>query len=562
MNRTPQRVNRFLWGLFSFLLFINAPDVKASEGRELYLRHCSGCHHPERIGYHGPPLLPFFLKDLSDRDVERIIRQGIPSAPLKPSFPLLSDEEIKAIIAYLRKEPGSVSWSEEDINKSLQVFELKTEYPGPGDIKNLTVFVERGTNSIWVMEGGKVIKKAPFSNIHGGIKFTYGGDFFVPSKDGWIGRYDLKKRGFSLKVRPCIYMRNISLSRDERYLMASCGLPGSIVILSPETFKPLKVIPMDGKINALYELYSRDEAVFTLRDRPIIGLLDTKTLNVKYLSIDEPLDGFFIDPFEEFVIGSSRGGQRLGVYSLKDGSKAFDAPIESMPHLFSASWWYNKGAFYFATPHTKAPYITVWKFYEWAFIKKIETGGEGFLIRTNPATPYLWLDNGSDELVLIDKKELSIKRLIPVKGKKVNHTEVSPDGRLAYVSLYDREGYLILYDGVTLREIKRFEARLPGGKYNYVNKSRRFVLSQLGREVFMEKCWGCHHPEREAFGPSFQWIANRRDEALLKAYLIEPERYYSALGYKRSVMPKIDLNEWEIRALVSFIKESRYAQDD
>jgi len=564
IKRRYRRVKGFFGGLFFlFVILINSPGANASEGRELYLRHCSGCHHSERIGYYGPPLLPPFLKSLSDKDLERIIRHGIPQAPLKPSFPMLGSEETKAIIAYLREEPHSVNWTEEDINKSLQVFELKKEYPGLKDIKNLTVVVERGRDSIWVMEGAELLDKAQFSNIHGGIKFTYGGDFFVPSKDGWIGRYNLKKRGFSLKVRPCIYMRNISLSRDEEYLIASCGLPSSIVILSPETLRPIKVLQLDGKINAIYELSTRDEAIFTLRDRPVIGLLDTKKdFNLRYLSIDEPLDSFFIDPFEEYVIGSSRGGKRLAVYSLKDGSKVFDVPIEGMPHLFSASWWYNKGFFYFATPHTKAPYITVWRMYEWAFIKKIDIGGEGFLIRTNSATPYLWLDNGSDELVLIDKRELSIKKLIPVKGKKVTHTEVSHDGRLAYVSIYDKDGYLLLYDGVTLKEIKRYEARLLGGKYNYVNKSRRYNLFQLGREVFMEKCWGCHHPEREAFGPSFQWIVNRRDESLVKAYLMEPERYYSALGYKRSVMPRIGLNEREVKALISFVKEYPYAQDD
>ncbi|GAB4418054.1 MAG: dihydro-heme d1 dehydrogenase [Thermodesulfovibrionales bacterium] len=545
------------------LCFSISSAVTTSERRDLYLRYCSRCHHPDRIGYYAPPLLPIFLKGLSNGDIERIIKEGIPSAPLKPSFAGLSNEEIKALISYLREESEEVKWTEDDIKKSLEVFEIDKGPLRVKDINDLTVVVERGRNSLWIMEGSEIIDSVVFGNVHGGIKFTSQADrFFIPSRDGWIGRYDLNRRGIFGRVRACIYMRNIALSRGEEYLMASCILPSSIVVLSPETLRPLKVFPVDGKINALYELYSTDGAVFTLRDRPLIGILDTKTLNVKYLRIEQPLDGFFIDPFEEYVIGSSRGGKRLGVYSLRDGSKVFDAPLEGMPHLFSVSWWYNKGSFYFATPHTKLPYITVWRMYDWSFIKKIETGGEGFLVRTNPNTPYLWIDNGSDELVLIDKRELSIKKLIPVKGKKVTHTEISPDGRLAYVSIYDGDGYLILYDGVTLREIKRIEARFPSGKYNFVNKSRRLDLSQLGREVFMEKCWGCHHPSHEAFGPSLSWIAKNRERALIKTFLLDPQKTYSALGYTRNVMPRIELRERELEALISFIKGSADAKDD
>lgn len=549
--------------LFPFLFLFFTSISSASQGEELYRIYCSRCHHPERIGYYAPPLLPFFLKNLSDRDIEGIIKEGIPSAPLKPSFPSLNGDEIKAIVSYIRKEPQSIKWMEDDIKKSIEVFNNKKEPLVPENINNLTIVVERGKNSVWVMEGEKIMDRFEFGNIHGGIKFTSdGGRFFIPSRDGWIGRYDLDKGGLLGKVRACVYMRNISLSRDDRYLLASCLLPNSIVLFSSDTLKPLKTILIEGKINALYELQSRDKAVFTFRDMPLIGILDTRTFNVEYLKIDEPLEGFFIDPFEDYVIGSSRGGKTLNVYSLSDGSKVFEYPLESMPHLFSVSWWYNKGSFYFSAPHTKSSYVSIWRMYDWMFIKKIDIGGEGFLVRTNPNTPYLWVDNGTDEIVLIDKKDLSLKKIVPVKGKKVTHTEISSDGRLAYISIYANDGYLVLYDSASLKEITKISARFPAGKYNFVNKSRRFNLSQLGREVFMEKCWGCHHPFREAFGPSFQWIIKNRDEEVVRSYLLNPLEASESVGYGRNVMPKIPLTDREIESVLSFMKESENAQDD
>lgn len=551
--------------LFSFLIFGIAVASSASDGKELFLKYCSACHHPERIGYYAPPLLPPFLSKLSDKDIARIIREGIPSAPLKPAFSSMEEREIKSIVDFLRSRPMAIRWDADDISRS---FSASGENKAPirlKDMHNLIVVVERGDNRVWLMEGEDVLDKFRYENIHGGIKFTSDGRrFFIPSRDGWIGRYDMDKGALYGRVRACVHMRNISLSRDGRYLIASCLLPGAIAVLDSDTLMPAakKLIPMEGKINALYELNLRDEAVFTFRDLPLIGILNTKGFEVRYLKIDKPLEGFFIDPFEDYVVGSSKGGKILRAYSLKDGLKVFEYPIESMPHLFSASYWYSKGSFYFAAPHTKGSYVSVWKMYDWGFEKKIDIGGEGFLVRTNANTPYLWVDNGTDELVLIDKRDLTIRKITPVNGKKVTHTEISADGRIAYISIFDSDGYLLLYDTATLKELKRIPARLLAGKYNFVNKSRRFDIAQLGNEVFRVKCWGCHHQTREAFGPSFQWIIKNRDEALIRAYILDPAGTHKALGFERSVMPRLGLQEREVRAIMSFIKEYADAQDN
>src|SRR3990170_1630792 len=44
----------------------------------------------------------------------------------------------------------------------------------------------------------------------------------------------------------------------------------------------------------------------------------------------------------------------------------------------------------------------------------------------------------------------------------------------------------------------------------------------LGETVFDAKCMGCHHPEVKAFGPSFRWIASRRNPAEIYAYIVSP----------------------------------------
>ncbi|MFN3598494.1 MAG: cytochrome D1 domain-containing protein [Aquificaceae bacterium] len=158
---------------------------------------------------------------------------------------------------------------------------------------------------------------------------------------------------------------------------------------------------------------------------------------------------------------------------------------------------------------------------------------------------------------LIDKRSLEVKRIVPSEGKRATHTELSGDGRYAYISVYERDGSLVIYDGVSLKRLKEYPADMPAGKYNFINKSRSFDSAQLGYQVFMEKCWGCHHTTRQAFGPPLKWSAQNRDKALIMAQILDPANTYGLLGYGRNAMPSINLKEEELKALLNFMEVLR-----
>ena len=533
-----------------------SPFLFAEEGETLYKKHCAVCHGENRLGKIAPPLLPLFLKKKTDEKLFRIIKNGLPATQM-PSFKDLSNNEIKKIISYIRK-PADVKWSEKEIKKSINLSNSKPKNLGIKNIKNLVAVVEQGKGKVWIMENKKILDKFNFKNVHGGIKYSSDGKkLFVPSRDGWIGRYDIKEGKFYGKVRACIYQRNIAVSRDGEYIISSCWLPEKIVILSADTLNPVKEFELKGKISAVYELHKKDSAIFTFRDMPYLGIIDLNSFKIKYIDLKEPFEDFFIDPFEEYVVGSSRHGTVLSVIDLDTFNYIFNYKMEGMPHLASATFFYKDGKFFFATPHITKPFITIWQMYNWKFDRKVKINGNGFFVRTHPETPYLWTDNGEDKIVLIDKNDFSIKEKQTVKGKRVIHTEFNGDGNIAYISVYDRDGALILYDSITLKEIKRYPASIPIGKYNFVNKSRQYLPVLLGREVYMAKCWGCHNPTTQAFGPSFKKIAQTRTPEYIKAQIITPEHISKILGYQRNAMPKLKLSEEEIEALVSFIMEQK-----
>ncbi len=547
--------------LFFSLLFANEfliHDLEAKgivdQGRDNYYKYCARCHGMQREGISAPPLLPPFIKKLSDERLAHIIKHSLPQT-LMPKFDYLSDETIHEIVDFLRRPAKKIHWSKKDIENSLYLYKNPKKDLHIKDIANVTLVVERGANRVWVMEDESVLDRFPFSDVHGGLKYTLDGkNFYVPTRNGWIGHYSLANGRLEKKVRACVSLRNISLSRDAKYLFATCLLPQMVVVFDRKSLKPQKLYRVKGKISALYELYSKDEAIFTLRDKPYLYKVDTKSLRFKKLSLDKPIEDFFIDPFEEYLIGTTRHGKDLRVYAIDSLKEVFHAPIEGMPHLFSATYWYRDGKFYFATPHLRKPYITIWQMYDWKLVKKIDVGGDGFFVKTHPQSRYLWVDNGSDQLVLVDKESYRLKKLVPRSGKRFIHTEFSGDGRYAYLSIYEPDGDLLVWQTDTFKELKDYPANVPVGKYNFINKNRKFYPMLFGMSIFKEKCWGCHHQTAMAFGPPFSQIAKKRSDDEMMAQILDPEHTYKLLGYRRNSMPAFKLSPKELRSIVDYIK--------
>ncbi len=530
--------------LFFLFLFSFAQD-----GRSLYLQHCADCHHERRIGKTAPPLIPEFLRKKSYKDLFEVIRKGIPATTM-PAFRHLSKEQIDSIIAYITSPADEISYTVRDIERSHTKLKREPKNLSINNLKNLVVAVDKGAHRILLLEGTKVLDSFSFKNVHGGVKFSED-RFFVPARDGHVVVYSLTEGRPLYQVRACVYMRNIALS-PKGVLIASCILPPKAVLLNTD-LKPIKEIKLPARPGAVYELSSKDGFVLTFRDLPKVAFISEEG-KVTYRDIDLALEDFFIDPFEKFIVGSSRTERKLSVYRLDTLEKVFEKEV-AMPHLFSAGFWYSGGNFYFATRHIGSPLVSIWKLYDWELVKSVDTGSEGFFVRTSPAVPHLWIDNGDGIFTLLDKRTLRVEKIRITDSGVATHVEFTPDGRFAYLSVVGKESGLLIYNPLTLKPVGKVEAKYPAGKYNYVLKSRKFYPYLLGYEVFMNKCWGCHHQREEAFGPPFRWIAKNRTEAQIVSQMLNPEETSKLLGYRRNAMPRIPLTPEEVEALIAYIKE-------
>ena len=83
------------------------PALAGNSGRAVYLNHCASCHREDRSG--SPPEFPSLAqvsKRLPEAQLQRIVRSGNGRMPSFGS--VLGDDEIKAVLAYLRKPDDSI----------------------------------------------------------------------------------------------------------------------------------------------------------------------------------------------------------------------------------------------------------------------------------------------------------------------------------------------------------------------------------------------------------------------------------------------------------------------
>ena len=131
-----------------------------------------------------------------------------------------------------------------------------------------------------------------------------------------------------------------------------------------------------------------------------------------------------------------------------------------------------------ATTNLKDAVVSGIDMKEWKSVGAIAVNGPGFFLRSHDATPYAWVDAmnspAKDTLQVIDKRTLTVvKAVTPAPGKTAAHVEFDRYGKYALVSVWERDGAIVVYDAATLAEVKRIPASRPVGKYNVWNKVTR-----------------------------------------------------------------------------------------
>jgi len=512
-------MKKIITTLFIALLSLNT--AQANNTTQNFKTHCASCHGENRLGLMGPALLPENLKRLRKKAAHKTITQGR-AATQMPSFKeKLNKEEIQSLVDYIYTPLDEIpTWDIKDIWASQIIYSDAQNLPEKpvwnADPMNLFLVVELGDHHVTLLNGDTFEPIHRFPSrfaLHGGPKYSPEGRFvYFGSRDGWVTKYDIYNLKVVAEVRVGINMRNVAVSNDGRYIIAGNYLPHTLVILSATDLSPLKIIPVidkkgnSSRVSAVYDAAPRNTFIAALKDlkeiweisyedNPPMGFgkwmhdyredsgenvgepRHKEKFPIRKIKTDDYLDDFFFNQTYELIIGTTR--EKKGqVIDLDLGRVTHSLESMGMPHLSSGITWQYKGKTILATPNIKESFVSIIDMETWKTIKKIETLGPGFFMRSHENSPYAWVDvffgPNKEAVHVIDKSTLEIvKTLRPAPGKNAAHVEFDKTGEHALLSIWDMDGAVIVYDAKTLKEIKRLPMKKPSGKYNVNNKITR-----------------------------------------------------------------------------------------
>ncbi len=507
----------YLFSIFFGIVATPALAGGATDVPALYIQHCGECHGPTRLGAVGPALLPQNLKRLRKKAAFKVVRNGRPATQMPPLGEQLRDAQIQALVDFIYTPLKEIpAWGMAEIKASQLVYHKPGELPDrplfDADVSNLFMVVELGDHHATLLDGDAFapIHRLPTRfALHGGPKWAEGGRYiYFASRDGWISKFDVFNLKYVAEVRAGINTRNLAVSHDGRYVMVANYLPHTLVVLDARELSPLKVIEarndrgQTSRVSAVYTADPRSSFVAALKDIPEVWEINyedepppgfsgwvhdyrkdsgdahrEEPFPVRRIKVKGYLDDFFLTQEYDRIIGTSRDGSGQ-VVDLDLKRAVGKIALPGMPHLSSGITWQYQGRTVLATPNIKEGLVTIIDTDTWEVVKRIETRGPGFFMRSHENSPYAWVDvffgPHKDLMHVIDKKKLEIvKTLRPAPGKTSAHVEFTKDGRYALVSIWDPDGALVIYDGNTLEEIKRLPMKKPSGKSNVHNKLTR-----------------------------------------------------------------------------------------
>ncbi len=458
----------------TMLAFAMLGGSALASGAEVYEKHCASCHHRERWGLTGPPLLPEYFGPKKDADIIAAISEGIPATNMPAFKGKLSPDELREVAAFVRTKTAVPVWSAFEMLSTRKMADAAgPSKKGGYDMEEFFMVVEGGTGRVHFMDGRSftVLDSVKAGAIHGGPKFDNElKNAYMVSRDGWVVKYDLEALREAGRIRAGVSARNIAISADGRHMAVASLLPEALVILDTETLKPVRSLSM-GALSAVYSLKGRARFLAAFKDRAELALIN-QDFEASTIEIDQPLTDFFIEPSERYVIGTSREGGRITVVDLEEGRvvKSLKSKVR-MPHLASAALWRANGSVYAAFPHIGEAAVSVMELYSWEMKKTVKTKGPGFFARAHEYAPHIWVDTNTDTIQLIDKKTFEVVgEVTPEPGKKAMHIEFTKEGSFALVSIWEDDGAVVVYDSRSLKPVKSLPFKKPVGKYNAFNK--------------------------------------------------------------------------------------------
>lgn len=499
-----------------------APPMNEEEwqiAKDIYFNRCAGCHGTLRKGATGPNLLPKKTLDYGTETIEGFIMEGTEGG--MPAFGrggMLTPKEVNIMARFVQHEPvAPPEMSMDDIMASWKLVIPPEKRPKkPEHSRNWQNFfgvVLRDAGKVAIIDGDTKEKIATVNTgfaVHilrasasGRYIFSIGRDGKATMIDTWM-----KKPDIVAEVKTCSEARSIDTSKykgyEDKYAIIGCYWPPHLVILDGNTLEPKKIVSTrsytydtyeyhhEPRVAAIVSSHYSPEWVINVKETGYIWLVDysdIENLNITQIEGERFLHDGGWDRNHRYFMAAANMRDTMVVIDTKTRKRVAKIKVGTKPHPGRGGNWTDpKYGPVSGTVHLGEGLLSVWGSdpeghpkYAWKVVRSIELpGGAGSLfMKTHPKSKNMWMDftlnpdekNHRSVCVMdITKPEGKMKCFQVTDHGRVVHMEYNKAGDEVWVSVWDKEGEVVIYDDKTLKEKTRIKGLpTPTGKFNVYN---------------------------------------------------------------------------------------------
>jgi nitrite reductase (NO-forming) / hydroxylamine reductase len=494
-------------------------EAQFAEAQSIYFNRCAGCHGTLRAGATGPNIEPATTMVRGTTALRAILRHGLPGGmPAWVDAGILTAAEADLLAAYVQLPPPTPP--QRNLTTIRESWDLMVPVasrpPRPLTRRNWENFfgvILRDAGEVAIIDGDtkdlvKIIETG-FA-VHILRSSSSGRYFYAVGRDGRVSLIDLWSPEPTLvaQVQGCIDARSIDGSKfegyEDRYLIEGCYWPPQYVVYDGLTLEPLTVQSVEGstfdtnepleevRIAAMVASHFDPVWVMGLKESGHVAIVDYSKPGfpmVSRIGAERFLhDGGWDHSGRYFLIAANMRN-KMAVVDVQEQKLVTTFETGTLPHPGrGANWRDPEFGWVNATVHIGEPLLAVYGAdpegspqHAWKVLRRIplESAGSLFL-KTHPNSPWVWLDMTMSNdpaltrrVCVYSKAEGKLDRCWAVSehGAAV-HFEYNRAGDEVWVSVWDRQGEIVVYDDRTLREKRRIRGDwlvTPTGKFNVHN---------------------------------------------------------------------------------------------
>jgi len=491
------------------------PSLSSEEmakAENIYFDRCSGCHGALRKGATGPDITPAKTRKKTLAKLEKILYEGTDGGmPAWGKDGFITRDDAKLLAKFVQIEaPVPPEWDMKKMQESWKVHVPVSERPTKppkANWQNYFGVVERDVGRIAIIDGDtkETLNVIPSGYATHILRTSASGRYlYAIGRDGRASMMDMWASPPNLvaEVRTGIDARSIDTSKykgfEDKYAVVGDYWPSHYVILTGDTLEPLKIVGTTGYTHDTneYRLESRvasivashhaPEWVLNLKEMGVVLLvdyskLDQGTITETMIDAERALHDGGWDSTKRYFLVAANMRDTISVVDTVDRKLVKNIKVGTKPHPGrGANWVDPEFGRVWATVHLGEGLVSIIstdpsKDYAWTVVREWELDGNSLFIKTHDNSKWVYADNTinpnkSHVLTVFDKTNPTAPPKEIEFDKKVVHIEFNKDGDEAWISLWDKEGEVVVIDDKTLKVKKRIKGlHTPTGKFNVYN---------------------------------------------------------------------------------------------